>query len=176
MRRHEVEHVLRAAAAITGATEFVVIGSQSILGSVADPPSDLRESHKLDLFTLRSPDDATLIDGCIGEGSPFHQSFGYYAHGVGVETATLPRDWRDRLVRFESRGTGGAVGLFLDVHDLSVSTLAAGREKDLVFVARLVRHRLVDVEMIRERLRRLDDRETANRCKARLDRIGSIEG
>ena len=33
------------------------------------------------------PDMADLIDGCIGELSPFHQAFGYYAHGVGKETA-----------------------------------------------------------------------------------------
>jgi hypothetical protein len=32
MQRHELEHILRASAAITGADQFVVIGSQAILG------------------------------------------------------------------------------------------------------------------------------------------------
>ncbi len=33
---------------------------------------------------------ADLIDGSIGELSPFHETFGYYAHGLGPETAALP--------------------------------------------------------------------------------------
>lgn len=37
-----------------------------------------------DIFSLDNPRDADLIDGSIGERSLFHQTFGYYAHGVGV--------------------------------------------------------------------------------------------
>ena len=32
MKRPQLEHIIRAAAAITGADRFVIIGSQSILG------------------------------------------------------------------------------------------------------------------------------------------------
>lgn len=32
MQRHELEHLIRAAGAITGAGEIVLIGSQAILG------------------------------------------------------------------------------------------------------------------------------------------------
>jgi hypothetical protein len=39
---------------------------------------------------LRAPVD---LDGAIGELSVFHQSFGYYAHGVDDTTATLPAGW-----------------------------------------------------------------------------------
>lgn len=38
MEREQLEHVLRAAAAITREDEFVVIGSQSIFGAVPDAP------------------------------------------------------------------------------------------------------------------------------------------
>jgi hypothetical protein len=31
--------------------------------------------------------------GALGDGSPFHAAFGYYAHGVGPETAKAPAGW-----------------------------------------------------------------------------------
>jgi len=73
MKRHELEHLIRAAGAITGAEEIIVIGSQAILGARPDSPDSLLRSREADLFTLRDPKDADLIDGSIGEGSPFHE-------------------------------------------------------------------------------------------------------
>jgi hypothetical protein len=77
MQRHELEHLIRAAAAITGAEEIVVIGSQAILGAVPNAPASMLRSSEADLFTLRDPKDADLVDGSIGEGPPFHETFGY---------------------------------------------------------------------------------------------------
>jgi hypothetical protein len=76
MERRQLEHIIRAAAGITGADEFVVIDSQAVLGQFPDAPAELLVSHEADLFTFRNPDDADLIDGSIGEFSPFHRSFG----------------------------------------------------------------------------------------------------
>ncbi len=36
------------------------------------------------------PELAEKIEGALGEGSQFHETFGYYAQGVGPETAVLP--------------------------------------------------------------------------------------
>ena len=77
MQRPQLEHIIRAAAGITGAERFVVVGSQAILGQFPNPPVELLASIEADLFSLRSSNDADLIDGSIGEGSPFHQTFGY---------------------------------------------------------------------------------------------------
>jgi hypothetical protein len=153
MRRPQLEHVIRAAAGITGATEIVVIGSQSLLGRFPDAPADLLASIEADVFTFRSPDDADLIEGSIGEGSPFHQTFGYYAHGVAQETAVLPAGWKERLVTVRNANTGNGSGLCLEVHDLAVAKLAAGREKDVEFVDGLMRHGLADAAVIESRLR-----------------------
>lgn len=152
MQRPQLEHIIRAAAGITGADRFVVIGSQSVLGQFPNPPAELLASIEADLFSLRSPNDADLIDGSIGEGSPFHQTFGYYAHGVAEETAVLPIGWKERLVPLHNENTGGGTGLCLEVHDLAVSKLVAGREKDLDFINALLRHRLAKPELIRNRL------------------------
>jgi len=79
-----------------------------------------------------------MIDGCIGELSPFHETFGYYAHGVGPETAKLPTRWKGRLIRLENENTGGTIGWCLSPVDLAVSKLLAGRTKDLEFVRQMV--------------------------------------
>ncbi|MCP5519346.1 MAG: hypothetical protein H7A45_19045 [Verrucomicrobiales bacterium] len=152
MQRLQLEHIIRAATGITGAMEFVIVGSQAILGQFPQAPEELLASIEADLFSPRDPADSDLIDGTIGEGSPFHQTFGYYAHGVGANTAVLPSGWKNRLVRLENENTGGAAGLCLEIHDLAVSKLVAGREKDLNFLAGLLRHRLVNPESVRQRL------------------------
>ncbi len=172
MQRQQLEHIIRAAAGITGAKEFVIVGSQAVLGQFPNAPDELLVSIEADVFSLRSPADSDLIDGSIGEGSPFHQTFGYYAHGVSEETAILPDGWRDRLVPVQNQNTGGGTGLCLEVHDLAVSKLVAGREKDLDFLSSLIRHRLAQALVIRERLKIVnlpDDR--LKTCLARLDRL-----
>jgi hypothetical protein len=47
----------------------------------------LLTSQEADIYPLGDPAKSDLIDGTIGELSPFHETFGYYAHGVGPETA-----------------------------------------------------------------------------------------
>lgn len=85
--------------------------------------------------------------------SRFHETFGYYAHGVDETTATLPEGWPERLVRLQNENTMGAVGWCLEPHDLAVSKLAAGREKDIRFVQAMLRERLITAEVVRARLR-----------------------
>lgn len=143
MNRAQLEHVLRAAGAIADVDVLVVIGSQSVLGTLANPPHTLTVSMEVDLYPPDDPARADDIDGAIGEGSPFHEMHGYYAQGVGPDTAVLPHGWQDRLVELATPATNGVRGLCLDVHDLAIAKLVAGRPKDLAFVAELARHGLV---------------------------------
>ncbi len=172
MQRQQLEHIIRAAAGITGATDIIVIGSQALLGQFPDSPADLLVSIEADVFTFRDPADAELIEGSIGEGSPFHQTFGYYAHGVSAETAVLPAGWRDRLIPVRNANTGNGCGLCLEAHDLTVAKLAAGREKDVAFVASLLRHKLVKPSVVESRLRLTTlDNEELQRAVARLKKL-----
>ena len=67
MRRSELEHLLRAAGAIAGEDEIVVIGSQAILATHPSPPPELVVSLEADVYPMRAPWKADLIDGSIGE-------------------------------------------------------------------------------------------------------------
>ena len=111
MTRSELEHIIRAACAIAGDTELVIIGSQAVLGQFPNAPEELLTSTEADVFPKNRPERADLIEGSIGELSPFHETFGYYAQGVGPETATLPLGWQERLVVVRSAATRGATFL-----------------------------------------------------------------
>ncbi len=150
MRRVDLEHVIRAAGGIANARELIIIGSQAILGSFPDPPPELTISQEADLFPADAPEKADLVDGSIGEKSPFHETFGYYAHGVGPETAVLPSSWRSRLVRVQNQNTNGIAGLCLSPVDIAVSKLAAGREKDMDYVRALFRHGLLKASKVED--------------------------
>lgn len=102
MEREQLEHILRAAGAITQCRDFVIVGSQAILGEFPGAPAELKVSREVDIYPLDVPALADVIDGTLGEGSAFDATFGYYAQGVGPETAVLPRGWQQRVVRIES--------------------------------------------------------------------------
>ena len=170
MKRSELEHVIRAAGSIADDSEIVVIGSQSVLGQFPDAPATLLVSAEADVYPRNHPELAELIDGSIGEGSAFHELYGYYAQGVGEDTATLPSGWRNRLVRVSNPNTVGITGLCLEVHDLAISKYVAGREKDLDFTGELARHGMTGKDTL---LARLNETKVAESLRALV--VGRIE-
>jgi len=149
MKRSELEHILRASKGVTGESEFIVIGSQSILGRFPDAPRVLRESMEADLYPKFKPDLSLEIEGSLGRYSMFQETFGYYADGVSPTTATLPEGWEERLIPLSNENTGGATGWCLDPYDLAYSKLAARRPKDIAFVTNLFRYRLLKPSRLR---------------------------
>jgi hypothetical protein len=129
--REQLEHVIRASAAIAGVRDIVVIGSQAILGEFPSAPPELLFSREADVYPLEHPERGDLIDGSIGEGSPFDRTFGYYTHGVDETTAILPNSWGERLIAVVGENTGRARGSCLEAHDLAIAKYVAGQPKDL---------------------------------------------
>jgi len=170
MKRTDLEHIIRAAAAITNQYEFVIIGSQSILGEAPNAPEELCFSMEADIYALVDPSASDLIDGSIGEYSPFHERFGYYAQGVSSETAKLPAGWESRLVKVQNANTDLKIGYCLELHDLAASKLAAGREKDFEFVKAMFDHKMIDTETLQQRVASLDvDEKIKYICKGWID-------
>ncbi|MDQ3511274.1 MAG: hypothetical protein M3414_06270 [Pseudomonadota bacterium] len=138
MRRDELLHVLRAAdGVVNGRVQFVIIGSQAILGT-AEPDSHLLvRSMEADLVVdVASLDEAEryadLVSGTIGDGSTFKASLGFHSDEVEVQTAKLPEGWRQRLVAAPANGrleeVTHAVGLICDdQHDSGVERESFGR-------------------------------------------------
>jgi len=165
MTRQQLEHVIRAAAAIADVEDIVVIGSQAVLGEFPQAPAELLISVEADVYPLRFPERGDLIDGSIGEGSPFQDSFGYYAHGVDETTAILPEGWKDRMVVITGENTRHARGWCPEVHDLAIAKYVAGREKDLEYNGVLARHGMTIREVLLARLG-VTEIDEARKCLA----------
>jgi hypothetical protein len=171
MTRAQLEHIIRAAGVIADAQDLIVIGSQAILGQFPGAPEELLLSNEADIFPRADPSRSELIDGSIGQGSPFEKTFGYYAHGVDATTAILPEGWRDRLVLVENANTQYVRGWCLEVHDLATAKYAAGREKDLDFTRALARHSMVDRDVLEQRLAATPlDADAKTRILARIQK------
>jgi hypothetical protein len=157
MNRSQLEHIIRAAGDIAEDDEIVVLGSMAVLAQFPDVSPDLLYSIEADIYPKNKPERAEVIDGCIGELSPFHQTFGYYAHGIGPETAqNLPNGWEQRLVPLKNPNTRGITGWCLEIHDLVVGKYVSGREKDLSFARKAISQGLVSQETLKERVEWLE--------------------
>lgn len=160
MRREQLAHILRAACDVTDDPEMLVIGSQAILASFSDDqlPHEATMSVEADIAFFDDPEEekSDKVDGAIGELSRFHEMYGIYGQGVSLATAVLPEGWRDRLVVFADAGAAPSRAVCLDPHDLVVSKLVAGREKDYRFARALIDAELVDPDVLRERAQQLE--------------------
>jgi hypothetical protein len=160
MKRTDLEHIIRAAGSIVEDSEIIVVGSQAVLGQYPDAPESLIRSMEADIYPKNKHHLSDLIDGSIGELSPFHQTFSYYAHGVGKDTVTLPNGWEQRLVPIQNDNTRGIIGWCLEIHDLLASKYVADRERDREFAAEAIRHGLVQKAQIEERILLLPVKKT----------------
>ena len=156
MNRAELEHAIRASCDALGVREVIVVGSQAVLGPFPDAPRELRTSAEADVWADELDDLEVAKLNSLGYGSRFHEEFGFHIDPVGPETATLPPDWRERAVVVEVEGHG-ARGICPEAHDLAVSKLVRGAEKDLAFVGAMLFHRMIQPSVVARRIDELAD-------------------
>lgn len=156
MKKEELAHILRAASDIAQDPKILVIGSPSILASFTDEelPIEATRSIEADIAFFDDPDEekSDRVDGAIGELSMFHETYGAYGQGASLSTAVLPSGWRERLVIFDDPLADPSRAVCLDPHDLVVSKLVAGRQKDYEFSRALIDAGLIQVGVVRARI------------------------
>lgn len=152
MRNEDLEHLIRAAGAILGDHEVVVIGSQSILPWLRkregvppkNYPSILKFSMEADIAPIDGdPKKSDEIDGSLGEDSLFHHTRGYYAQGVSLKTARAPKGWLSRCYALENANTWQVIGRCMHPNDLFIAKLLANRPKDRLFLEAMIASNLV---------------------------------
>ena len=154
MTREQLEHAIRAACEVAEDSEIWIFGSQAILGEFPNAPEALRASIEVDVQPRNRSDNVDAIDGVLGELSLFHQTHGFYVHGLPIEeTATLPLGWENRVTPvFDEISTNGKTGWCVETHDLAASKLAAYREKDRDFVRILLIKEMINTQTLIERI------------------------
>lgn len=147
MTYEQLAHLIKVCCEHADVYEIVVFGSQSVLGAKPNPGPDFTASMEADVFVRDDPDKTNAIDVNLGEGSPFHEKHGYYAQGIGPETAYLPAGWEGRLVKVGSPIiTDGRIGHCLSLPDLFLSKATAGRDKDKPFCQAMLTHGFVKAD------------------------------
>jgi hypothetical protein len=157
MTREQLEHAIRAACEVSEDNEIWIFGSQAILGEFPNASKDLRASIEVDVQPKNRPDNVDVIDGALGELSLFHQTHGFYVHGLPIEEAiTLPQGWQIRTKPiYDEIATRGKTGWCSEVHDIAASKLVAFREKDRDFVRVLLIEKMIVAETLTERIQML---------------------
>lgn len=123
-------------------------------------------SFEADIMIPGSAEKTEMVDAALGELSQFHDTFGYYAQGVDLTTSTLPDGWQNRLVEICNENTNDISGLCLEIHDLIISKLYAGRAKDFEFFNAAIALRLMSQEILIERL---NQTPIAAECRHQLE-------
>src|SRR5919197_4104195 len=136
MRKSQLEAALRAAAQACGQSDLVLVGSQSVYAHTDDVPVEVLVSEECDVWAKAKEEKLTSIAVGFGKGSPYHLAQGVF---VDPGLVLLPIGWESRLkpLRF-----GAVTAWCLEVNDLVVSKLNAGRLKDYEFVNAVLRSRL----------------------------------
>lgn len=115
---------------LTNHTEFVVIGSNSVLGVPRDReiPPRMTMSNDVDAWTKGDPARVHALAGALGQGSAFELENGFYLDPVSPALPTLPDGWESRLFRTDLED--GVVLHFLEPNDAAVSKYARGELRD----------------------------------------------
>jgi hypothetical protein len=133
MQRHQLQHVILEIGRRFELRDFHVVGSAAILAALPDPPPGALTATR-DVDVIPPGDDEQLADRIsfvLGEASDFDIEHGYYAQGVSLRTpAFAPADWPSRAIPVR---VADYTAWCMEPHDLVLSKLGAGREKDLEF-------------------------------------------
>ncbi len=130
MELESLARLLQEAKARTGDSEFVVVGSLSILGILRGNaiPARMLMSRDVDCYTLQDPERIFDLQTDLGEGSAFDLSHGYFLDPVSPDLPTLPEHWEQRLIPLDLADDIRA--WFLDPNDAAVSKFARGDPRD----------------------------------------------
>lgn len=164
--------LLAAAKAECGHTDYVVVGSVSVLGmsDVSAIPAGMTMSIDGDCYTLTDPPRVFDLQGKLGEGSTYHRLHGTYLNPVSPKLPTLPDGWELRLIRIDR---SGITAHFLEPNDAAVSKLARAEPRDLRWVRAGVAAGLVSLPMVKLRMQTTDFLDAQERAAAlgALDRL-----
>lgn len=105
MKLSQLVHAIRAACDLSGDHEMWVFGSQAVLGNFpnAELIPDLSLSIEVDMSPKNKLSKVDDIDALLGNGSTFHQTYGFYIDGVPVnDSVRYPDGWQKRCITVET--------------------------------------------------------------------------
>ena len=165
MQREQFHELLTRAAEVCAWRTLVVFGSQSVHAITDAPPAEVLVSVECDFWFRDEPEAVERLAAELGKDSTFARSTGVYADLLPPDLPMLPQDWEKRLVTYSARGVSARC---LEIHDLIVTKLAAGRLKDYEFIAAVLLSKLARADEVQRRILMFSDPHTQALLLARL--------
>jgi hypothetical protein len=153
MELSDLQELFGHARRLTSHTEFVVVGSLSILGVVqaSEVPARMLMSIDVDWFTRQDPARIFELKAALGEGSVFEATHGFYLDPISPSVPTLPENWQYRLIRVPL--DDDIVAFFLDPNDAAVSKYARCEPRDREWIQSGLEAGLLSIPIIESRFR-----------------------
>lgn len=151
---------------LTNHSEFVVVGSNSVLGVPRDRelPARMTMSIDVDAYTKSDPGRIFDLKQELGQGSQFEFENGYYLDPVAPTLPTLPAGWESRL--FKVNFHNGLVVYFLDPNDAAVSKYARCEPRDREWIQAGLAAGILSPAIIEYRMRETDFVDDEERARA----------
>jgi hypothetical protein len=130
----------------------IIVGSQAVHVITQILPEIVQQSIECD-FLLASEKSETRaeINKKLGVFSSYQLEHGFYADALGLATVILPTGWQERLQKFEDEN-GNVIAYVAEIHDIAISKLIAGREKDFLFLKELFVREFIEIDVFLERV------------------------
>jgi hypothetical protein len=153
MRREVLDHLLQALAQVVGERELVMVGSQTLHATITEPLIEVVMSRECDLLLDEEDPLTSAIDESVGPDSAYAAETAVYVDTVSATFPFLPAGWEQRLVGFPGAGQIRC----LEIHDLVLSKLTAGRLKDYELIAVLLQRGLAEIATVHARIAEVAD-------------------
>ena len=148
MNRDQLHALLTEARKQVQHAEFVIVGSLSILGAVAEPPRTMVTSIDVDTYLKNDPQRTGELVQALGQGSAFEDEFGYYLDPVSPHLPSFPQGWQDRLIPLDF---GDVKAFFVEPNDVAVSKYMRGEDRDMRWLLAGLKGGLIDLDIIERR-------------------------
>ena len=165
MRKPQLEEIIRAASVLATRKEFVLFGSQAVYAITDEPPIEVLTSRECDVWLDNEPSIQDLLKRELGLGSEFQTTKGFYLDPLPPDLPMVPAGWQQRLREMK---VDDIKVRCLEIHDLIVTKLSAGRLKDYEFIAAVLMARLAQKDEVIRRVQMFPDPHTQAVLLARL--------
>lgn len=149
----------------------IVVGSQALHAITTFLPEIVQQSIECDFLIIGGKtENRAAINKKLGIFSDYQIENGFYADALGLATVVLPTGWHERLLPLED-GNGDTIAYYADIHDIAVSKLIAGRDKDFVFLKETFEREYILVETFLERAELINNMPQRDALIPRLETL-----
>jgi len=149
----------------------IIVGSQAAHAVARFLPEIVQQSIECDfLFASGKTETRVEVNKKLGVFSAFQLEHGFYADALGLATVVLPTGWRERLQPLADEN-GKVIAFCAEIHDVAVSKLIAGREKDFLFLKEAFLREYISIDGFLERAKLIGSMPQSKVLISRLENL-----